>query len=274
MISAFRIKENLYIETSKNSVFPLIPLGRRVPTNWEQTFTTYFDGQRSFDLHLLRGLSENLIENSTLGKWRVAGMPPAQKGKHQIRVKIRVGVDGSVGLSATLKEQPLPVILLTEAFPKIPLTFKVPTIPLKNTIQQPCSNCKSSFVVRTTNWKKEPFALCLDCGKEFELPETPATSHTAPWEDLPPELIKTLGIEPPHTPGGLSVDELQEIQNKGFDLGTLRIGVTQNVGELTPDEILRLAGDPLPENKRRNCPKCDAVISRDATRCEWCGKSL
>jgi hypothetical protein len=274
MNSAFRIRENLYIETSKNSVFPLVPAGRKVPATWEQTFTTYIDDQRSFDLHLLFGRSDTVIENSTLGKWRVAGIPPSPKGKHQIYVKIRVGVDGSVGLSAVLNNQPLPIILLTEAFPKIPLTSRVPSIPLKNLIQQLCTNCKSSFVVRAENWKKEPFALCLDCGDKFELSDTPVSSYSAPWDDLPPELVKTLGIEPPHTPGGLSIDELQEIQNLGFDVDIPgQIGF-KRVGELTPDEILRLAGNPLPENERRNCPNCDAVVSLESTRCEWCGKAL
>ena len=172
MNSAFRIKETLYIETSKNKIFPLVPAGRRVPIKWRQTFTTYIDGQRSFDLHFLHGLSANAIENTTLGKWRVAGIPPAVKGEHQIRVNVRVGVDGSVGLTAALKDQSLPVILLTEAFPKIPLTIKVPPISLENQIQESCSTCRSSFVIRTTNWKDEPFALCLDCGNEFELPDT------------------------------------------------------------------------------------------------------
>ena len=268
MNSVLRTKEALYIETSKNSMFPLIPAGRRVPFSWEQTFTTYFEGQRSFDLHFLRGNSDDFLENTTLGKWRIAGIPPAPKGAHHIRVKIRVGMDGSVGLSATLKNQMLPVIFLTEAFPKILLTSRIPTIPLENLIQRPCTNCKSTFVMRTTNWKNEPFALCLDCGNEFELAETPATGSAAPWEDLPPELIKTLGIEPPRTLGGLSEEELRELEEKGFDLGV------RKVADLTPEEILRLAGDPLPEQERRNCPNCDAVISRSAERCEWCGQIL
>jgi molecular chaperone DnaK (HSP70) len=268
MISTYRIKETLYIETLNNSVFPLIPVGRRVPINWEQIFTTYFEGQRSFDLHLLRGISSNAPENTTLGKWRIAGIPPAPKGKHQVRVKIRIGVDGSVVLSATLMNKPLPVTFLTEASPKMPLTYRVPTIPLENLIQQPCPACKSAIVMRTENWKNQPFALCLDCGVEFEMPESPAASDTAPWKDLPPELIKTLGIEPPHSPGGLTEEELQELQDKGFDMAISKMK------ELTPEEILNLAGDPLPENERRNCPKCDAVISRDSTRCEWCGLSL
>ena len=293
MNSAFRLKETLYLEISQGKIFPLIPSGRTVPATWQQTFTTFMENQRSFDLHLLRGNSEQLSGNTTLGKWRIGGIPPAPKGVYRIQAEIRAGTDGSVGLRAILDEQPLPVTLLTDPFPKIPLTFRVPTIPLEKSIPQPCPECKRSFVIRYTNWKDEPFALCLDCGHEFELAEAPVLGETAPWEDLPPELVETLGIETQHLPGGLDAASLRELQAKGFDIESpedpdLKINVdkvlqqipgmifrTPKSGrDLTVDDILHLAGDPLPESQRRNCPKCDAVISREANRCEWCGQIL
>jgi len=293
MDSAFRIKQNLFIEASKDNTILLIPAGRRVPTSWDQTFTTFIDGQRSIDIHLLRGISGKDWENITLGKWRIAGIPPAPKGDQRILVKVRVGVDGSVGLSAKQKNQTLPVTFLTETMPKIPLTFKVPKQQLEKLVQKPCWACKSNYVIGTTNWKNEPFALCLDCGNEFALPETLKTSVTAPWEDLPPELLETLGIQKPHEPGGLTPEELLELEEKGFDLNPdeepdllidankiiqqipgMIFGQGKTTVELDNEEIFRLAGDPLPENKRRNCPKCDAVISCDAERCEWCGQNF
>ena len=59
MDSVFRTKENLYIETSNNSVFTLIPAGRKVPASWEHFFKTSRSDQRSFDIHLIRGNSNN-----------------------------------------------------------------------------------------------------------------------------------------------------------------------------------------------------------------------
>ncbi len=292
MNSAFRITENLYIETSHNNVFPLIPAGRTVPATWEQTFGTSAENQRSFDMHLLRGASQNLWDSTSLGKWRIGGIPAAPIGEHRINVIIRVGIDGSVGLRATLNEQSLPVTLLTESFPKIPLTFRVPTIPTEKLVDQPCPQCKRSFVVRSTNWRQEPFALCLDCGEAFDLPENIFSSANASWDDLPTELIDTLGIESPRTPGGLSPEEIRELEAQGFDFfqkdePNLDIGVDKVIQkipgmlfwqnkseELTPDDIIRMAGDPLPEDKRRNCPKCKAVIPRDVDRCDWCGQIL
>jgi uncharacterized paraquat-inducible protein A len=44
--------------------------------------------------------------------------------------------------------------------------------------------------------------------------------------------------------------------------------------DLTPDEIIKLAGGPLPPGERHRCHNCDAVISRAEAKCPWCSKSL
>ena len=43
---------------------------------------------------------------------------------------------------------------------------------------------------------------------------------------------------------------------------------------LTPEDVIRLAGGALPPAERQNCPKCDAVTSRGAAKCPWCGAPL
>jgi molecular chaperone DnaK (HSP70) len=285
-----RLQETIFIEASKSTVIPLIPTGRKVPAIWEQTFTTSKDDQRSFDLHLLRGVSPQLAENITIGKWRIAGIPPAVKGEHRIKIVIRVGVDGSIGVSAILKNQPLVVTFLSEMFPQIPLAEKMPDIPKEQLVLEPCPTCKSRLVIQISNWKNEPFSLCLDCGEAFELPDPLDSNETAPWKELPPELLKTLGIETPHKPGGLQTGELKELEEKGFEINpgqesdliidanriiqqfpNMILGQKKPRIDLDHEEILKLAGEPIPESERKNCPKCDAVISRDAKRCEWCG---
>lgn len=45
-------------------------------------------------------------------------------------------------------------------------------------------------------------------------------------------------------------------------------------GALSPDVILRLAGGPLAPHERRNCPQCNAVVSRRDSRCPWCSAPL
>jgi tetratricopeptide (TPR) repeat protein len=45
-------------------------------------------------------------------------------------------------------------------------------------------------------------------------------------------------------------------------------------GSLSPELILRLAGGPLAPEERRNCPQCDAVVSRREATCPWCSAHL
>jgi hypothetical protein len=49
---------------------------------------------------------------------------------------------------------------------------------------------------------------------------------------------------------------------------------TSSSAPLKPEDVVRLAGGPLPETERTECPKCGAAIPRSATRCDWCGFSL
>ncbi len=60
--------------------------------------------------------------------------------------------------------------------------------------------------------------------------------------------------------------------------GTPVRGRGKNTGHLSATDIVRLAADldggVLSADQRQNCPKCDAVASRDAIRCTWCGTAL
>ncbi len=42
----------------------------------------------------------------------------------------------------------------------------------------------------------------------------------------------------------------------------------------SPEEIIRLAGGPLPAEERRKCPRCGAVVSRRESICSWCSGPL
>jgi predicted RNA-binding Zn-ribbon protein involved in translation (DUF1610 family) len=50
--------------------------------------------------------------------------------------------------------------------------------------------------------------------------------------------------------------------------------VASAAGALSPELILRLAGGPLAPEERRNCPQCDAVVSRREAKCPWCSAPL
>jgi hypothetical protein len=65
---------------------------------------------------------------------------------------------------------------------------------------------------------------------------------------------------------GMQVTGLQAPANAG--------GVRAQSGQLSPDDVIQLAGGPLPPEQRRACPQCGAVVPRSAEKCAWCGASL
>lgn len=67
--------------------------------------------------------------------------------------------------------------------------------------------------------------------------------------------------------GGVMEAGMDEL---GFDLGDASV----QPGSLSPGNILRMAGGPLPPEERRKCHNCGAVVSRSEVRCSWCSAPL
>lgn len=65
---------------------------------------------------------------------------------------------------------------------------------------------------------------------------------------------------------GMQVTGLQTPANAG--------DVRPQSGQLSLDDVIQLAGGPLPPEERRACPQCGAVVPRSAEICAWCGASL
>jgi hypothetical protein len=53
-----------------------------------------------------------------------------------------------------------------------------------------------------------------------------------------------------------------------------RSEMPSDLRHLSFQHIVGMAGKPLATTERRRCPKCDAVIDAQATRCPWCSTSL
>lgn len=63
--------------------------------------------------------------------------------------------------------------------------------------------------------------------------------------------------------------------NDEFDADVLTpLGELSQAGRLGPEDIIRLAGGPLPPEERRECLNCGAVVSRNDSRCPWCSAPL
>jgi molecular chaperone DnaK len=87
----------------------LIERNTTIPTRKSEVFSTAADGQTAVDIHVLQGEREVALNNKTIGRFQLAGIPPAPRGMPQIEVTFDIDADGILHVTAkdkaTGKEQ-------------------------------------------------------------------------------------------------------------------------------------------------------------------------
>ena len=87
----------------------LIDSNTTIPTKKSQTFSTAQDSQPSVEVHVLQGEREMAVDNKSLGRFHLDGIPPAPRGTPQIEVSFDMDADGILNVKAvdkaTSKEQ-------------------------------------------------------------------------------------------------------------------------------------------------------------------------
>jgi molecular chaperone DnaK len=100
---------SLGIETLGGVMTKLIERNTTIPTRKGEVFSTAADGQTAVDIHVLQGEREMATDNKTIGRFQLAGIPPAPRGMPQIEVTFDIDADGILNVSAkdkaTGKEQ-------------------------------------------------------------------------------------------------------------------------------------------------------------------------
>ncbi len=100
---------SLGIETLGGVMTRLIDRNTTIPTRKSEVFSTAADGQTAVDIHVLQGEREMATDNRTIGRFQLAGLPPAPRGVPQIEVAFDIDADGIMNVSAkdkaTGKEQ-------------------------------------------------------------------------------------------------------------------------------------------------------------------------
>jgi molecular chaperone DnaK len=91
---------SLGIETQGGIFTRLIERNTAIPTSHSQLFTTAIDDQAAVDIHVLQGERDFAIDNKTLGKFQLVGLPPAPQGVPRIEVTFDIDVNGIVSVSA------------------------------------------------------------------------------------------------------------------------------------------------------------------------------
>jgi molecular chaperone DnaK len=100
---------SLGIETLGGVFTKLIDRNTTIPTKKSQIFSTADDNQTAVSIHVLQGERKMAIDNRTLGRFDLVGIPAAPRGLPQIEVTFDIDANGIVHVSAkdkaTGKEQ-------------------------------------------------------------------------------------------------------------------------------------------------------------------------
>jgi molecular chaperone DnaK len=100
---------SLGIETLGGVSTTLIPRNTTIPTKKMEVFSTAEDNQTTVDIHVLQGERPMAIQNKTIGRFQLTGIPPAPRGMPQVEVTFDIDANGILHVSAkdraTSKEQ-------------------------------------------------------------------------------------------------------------------------------------------------------------------------
>ena len=100
---------SLGIETLGSVSTKLIERNTTIPTKKSQVFSTAADNQTTVEIHVLQGEREMAVDNKTIGRFHLDGIPSAPRGVPQVEVTFDIDANGILNVGAkdkaTGKEQ-------------------------------------------------------------------------------------------------------------------------------------------------------------------------
>ncbi|KAL8785466.1 MAG: hypothetical protein Q9195_008609 [Heterodermia aff. obscurata] len=94
---------SLGVAMEGNIFAPVVPRGQTVPTIKKRTFTTVADNQQTVQFPVFQGERVNCEDNTSLGEFTLAPIPPMKAGDAVLEVVFEVDVNGILKVTATEK---------------------------------------------------------------------------------------------------------------------------------------------------------------------------
>ncbi|MCR4311248.1 MAG: molecular chaperone DnaK, partial [Candidatus Taylorbacteria bacterium] len=88
------------IETMGGVATKLIEKNTTIPTAKSQTFSTAADNQTSVEIHITQGERAMAVDNKSLGRFMLDGIPPAPRGMPQVEVTFDIDANGILNVTA------------------------------------------------------------------------------------------------------------------------------------------------------------------------------
>jgi len=95
---------SLGVETLGGVMTKLIERNTTIPSRREEVFSTAEDNQTAVDIVVLQGEREMARDNRVLGRFRLEGIRPAQRGLPQIKVTFDIDANGILNVTARDQE--------------------------------------------------------------------------------------------------------------------------------------------------------------------------
>lgn len=90
----------LGLETMGGIRTPLIDRNTTIPTSKSQVFSTAADNQTQVEINVLQGERQMAVDNKTLGRFVLDGIPPAPRGMPQVEVTFDIDSNGILHVTA------------------------------------------------------------------------------------------------------------------------------------------------------------------------------